>query len=186
MRVECTSIEGIRKITPTRFEDARGFFSETFKDQWFRRHVEDIAFVQENESLSILKGTLRGLHFQRPPLAQGKLIRCVRGSIWDVIVDLRRGRPSYGEWRSFELSEENGVQLWVPPGFAHGFLTMEPQSLISYKVTEIYSKAHDMGITWDDEDIGITWPVPSDGVVMSEKDRLLPRMAELPNYFSEL
>ncbi|TCU17543.1 dTDP-4-dehydrorhamnose 3,5-epimerase [Rhizobium sullae] len=184
MRLETTAIDGIVAITPPRFGDHRGYFSEVFKDAWFRENVADVAFVQDNESMSAQPGTVRGLHFQMPPFSQGKLVRCLAGRIMDVVVDIRTGSPSFGKWLSQELSPENGMQLWVPPGFAHGFATLEPNSVISYKVTAPYSPQHDRGIAWNDPAIGIRWPVEEQAMVLSDKDKALPRLADLPNHFS--
>jgi dTDP-4-dehydrorhamnose 3,5-epimerase len=184
MRLETTAIDGVVAITPPRFGDHRGYFSEVFKDAWFRENVADVTFVQDNESLSAEPGTVRGLHFQIPPFAQGKLVRCLAGRIMDVAVDIRIGSPSFGKWLSWELTPENGTQLWVPPGFAHGFATLEPNSVISYKVTAPYSPEHDRGIAWNDPAIGIRWPVEEQAMVLSDKDKALPRLADLPNQFS--
>ncbi|MBX4956322.1 dTDP-4-dehydrorhamnose 3,5-epimerase [Rhizobium lentis] len=184
MHIETVAIEGIVAITPPRFGDHRGYFSEVFKDAWFRENVANVTFVQDNESLSAQAGTVRGLHFQIPPFAQGKLVRCLAGRIMDVVVDIRVGSPSFGKWLSQELSPETGKQLWIPPGFAHGFATIEPNSVISYKVTAPYSLQHDRGIAWNDPLIGIRWPFDERDIVSSDKDKTLPRLAELPSHFS--
>ncbi|MBX4997773.1 dTDP-4-dehydrorhamnose 3,5-epimerase [Rhizobium lentis] len=184
MHIETVAIEGIVAITPPRFGDHRGYFSEVFKDAWFRENVANVTFVQDNESLSAQAGTVRGLHFQIPPFAQGKLVRCLAGRIMDVVVDIRVGSPSFGKWLSQELSPETGKQLWIPPGFAHGFATIEPNSVISYKVTAPYSPQHDRGIAWNDPLIGIRWPFDERDIVSSDKDKTLPRLAELPSHFS--
>ncbi|MBP2486867.1 dTDP-4-dehydrorhamnose 3,5-epimerase [Rhizobium leguminosarum] len=183
MRIETAAIEGIVAITPPRFGDHRGYFSEVFKEAWFRENVADVTFIQDNESLSTQAGTVRGLHFQIPPFAQGKLVRCLAGRIMDVVVDIREGSPSFGTWLSQELSPENGMQLWVPAGFAHGFATLEPNSVISYKVTAPYSPQHDRGIAWNDPAIGIRWPFYERDMVSSDKDKMLPRLADLPGDF---
>jgi dTDP-4-dehydrorhamnose 3,5-epimerase len=127
---------------------------------------------------------LRGLHFQTPPFAQGKLVRCLHGSILDTVVDIRAGSPTYGKWLQEELSQENGIQLWVPAGFAHGFVTRKPDSVISYKVTAPYSPDHDRGILWSDPAIGIEWPVDDGRALLSDKDKTLPKLADIPAYFS--
>lgn len=184
MRIEATAIEGVLAITPPRFGDHRGYFSEVFKDSWFRENVADVTFIQDNESLSAQPGTVRGLHFQIPPFAQGKLVRCLAGRIMDVVVDIREGSPSFGKWLSQELSPENGMQLWVPAGFAHGFATLEPNSVISYKVTAPYSPQHDRGIVWNDPAIDIRWPFHERDMVLSDKDKMLPRLADLSSHFS--
>lgn len=185
MNVEQLEIGDVKKVTPARFGDARAYFSEVFKDSWFRENVADVAFVQDNESLSAQRGTVRGLHFQLAPFAQGKLVRCLRGALLDVAVDIRHGSPTYGKWVSAELSPENGSQLWVPAGFAHGFVTLQPNTIISYKVTAPYSAEHDHGVRWDDADIGIVWP-QMHGYVLSEKDYKQPLLSELPPYFQYL
>ena len=171
-------------IRPTRHGDARGYFVETFNARLFGREVTEAAFVQDNEALSAQAGTVRGLHFQRPPTAQGKLVRALKGCIFDVAVDIRRGSPTFGRHVSTRLTAETGDQLWVPPGFAHGYCTTEPDSIIAYKVTEFYSAADDGGIAWDDPALGIDWPVAPGAAVLSDKDRKLPRLADLPAVFT--
>jgi dTDP-4-dehydrorhamnose 3,5-epimerase len=183
MKIENTSIHGILKLTPERRVDPRGYFVEIFKESWFRKNVFDISFAQDNESLSILKGTLRGLHFQSPPFEQGKLIRCTQGAILDIAVDIRTGSPTFGKWLSIELTADNGVQLWIPSGFAHGFLTLSPNSIINYKVTSPYSQEHDKGLLWKDASIGINWPLHEEKITLSNKDKSLPTLGELPEYF---
>jgi dTDP-4-dehydrorhamnose 3,5-epimerase len=166
-------------ITPRRIGDSRGYFSEFFKESWFRAEVADVGFVQDNQSLSAAAGTLRGLHFQLPPFAQGKLVSCLAGAIFDVGVDIRQGSPSFGQWAGAELSAENGRQLWIPPGFAHGFVTLTPDTLVHYKVTSPYSAAHDRGILFDDPDIAVDWPLSGLSPVLSDKDRRLPRLRDI-------
>lgn len=183
MIVERLSIPDVMRLRPQRFGDARGYFSEVFSDRLFRREVADVAFVQDNEALSAAIGTLRGLHFQRAPMAQGKLIRVIRGAIFDVAVDIRKGSPSYGAHVSARLDGVDGDQLWVPPGFAHGYCTLEPDTLVAYKVTQFYSPADDGGILWDDPALGIAWPTPPEGPVLSAKDLGLPRLGDLPEQF---
>jgi len=146
--------------------------------------VGPVTFVQENQSLSNAPGTIRGIHFQTPPMAQGKLVRCVAGRLLDVIVDLRQGSSTFGRWVSVVLSPEDLNQLWVPVGFGHGFCTLEPNSIISYRVTEYYSPEHDKGVAWDDPEIGVDWPSVADPETLSGKDREQPRLADLPAYFS--
>jgi len=182
--IEHLAIEGIVLITPKRFGDDRGYFSETYKRSWFTDNVADAVFIQDNQSLSREKGVIRGLHFQRPPAAQGKLVRCLKGSIFDVAVDLRRESPSYGRWVSATLTAERGEQLWVPEGFAHGFCTLEPDTEVFYKVTGAeYSPAHDAGIAFDDPSIGVAWPVDPAKAILSPKDRVLPRFDQLGPVF---
>lgn len=169
MKVETTSLAGLLKITPPRFGDHRGFFSESWnKKKLLDAGVELPEFVQDNHSLSRDVGTVRGLHFQSPPHAQGKLVRCGRGKIFDVAVDARKGSPTYGSWYGEELSFENGAQLWVPAGFLHGFMTLEPDSEIVYKCTDHYAPECDGAVKWDS--CGIEWPIEGLTPVISEKD----------------
>ena len=182
MQSEALTIFEVKRLRPKRFGDERGYFSEVFKADWFRENVADVSFVQDNESLSEQAGTIRGLHFQLEPFAQGKLIRCTRGAFFDVSVDIRTGSPTFGRWVSAELSAENGDQLWVPAGFAHGFMTLVPGTVINYKVTAPYSAEHDRGFKWDDPAIGIAWPLMKSHV-LSDKDGRLPLLSELPSCF---
>lgn len=182
MQFEALEIPDVKLIKPKRFGDSRGYFSEVFKDEWFRSHIENVTFVQDNESLSAAVGTVRGLHFQSKPFAQGKLIRCTRGALFDVAVDIRQGSPHFGRWIGATLSAENGHQLWVPAGFAHGFMTLEPETAISYKVTAAYSPDHDQGVKWDDPVIAVQWPTVAE-TILSDKDARLPPLSELPAYF---
>ncbi len=184
MKARRLAIPGLVEITPLIHADARGYFYESFKDEWFRANVADLGFVQENTSLSRQIGTVRGLHFQAPPVAQGKLIRCIAGAIFDVAVDIRKGSPSYGQWIALELNAENAVQFWIPEGFAHGFLTLRPDTVICYKITAPYAPEVDFGLAWDDPDIGIAWPDIAAEAILSDKDRTQPRLADLPDYFS--
>ncbi|NTC81389.1 dTDP-4-dehydrorhamnose 3,5-epimerase [Agrobacterium tumefaciens] len=183
MNLEHLPLSGLVKITPKRVGDNRGYFSEVFKESWFRQHVADLTFAQENESLSATVGTVRGLHFQLHPFAQGKLVRCIAGKVFDVAVDIRERSPTFGQWYGLELSKENGDQLWIPAGFAHGFATLAPDTVLSYKVTAPYSAEHDRGLLWNDRDIGIDWPIKLDTVVLSDKDRAQPKLFDLPTYF---
>lgn len=183
MRLIGTTLPGVLEIGLDRHEDARGYFSETFRDDWFRAHVTDLDLVQENQSLSCAPGVVRGLHFQTNPHAQGKLVRCLVGAIFDVAVDIRTGSPSFGQWTAVTLSADKGNQLWVPPGFLHGFCTLEPNSLVSYKVTSYYNKDADKGVRWDDQAIGIAWPDVADPAMLSPKDMTQPLLSELPDYF---
>lgn len=182
MRAENADISGITKIVPARFCDKRGYFSEIFKLDWFREHVADVTFVQENESLSSLAGTIRGLHFQTAPFAQGKLIRCCRGSIFDVAVDIRHGSQTFGQFLTVTLTADAGEQLWIPAGFAHGFMTLVPDTVVQYKVTAPYSGNHDRGIRWNDPAIGIEWP-EAESYLLSAKDENQPLLSDLPEYF---
>lgn len=166
-------------LSPTRFEDARGWFTET----WNRSRLGSAGithdFCQDNHSLSRHKGTIRGLHFQAPPFAQTKLVRCVRGKIFDVAVDIRRNSPTFGHWVGVELSAENGKQLLIPAGYAHGFVTLEPDCEIAYKVDAYYSAESDGGVAWDDPVIGIDWQLNGTEPVLSDKDRTLPGLEAL-------
>jgi len=184
IEIRTTELEGILVITPPRFGDHRGFFSET----WSRRAFEEAGlafdFVQDNHSRSADPGTVRGLHFQRPPFAQAKLVRVAAGRILDVAVDIRRGSPTFGRHVAVELSAEDGRQLLVPAGFAHGFATLEPETHVLYKVDAFYSAEHDAGLAWDDPTLGIDWRVDPAAAVLSEKDRTHPRLAELDTPFT--
>lgn len=183
MKILPLSPTGVKLIQPRHLGDARGYFAETFRADIFAEHVGDVKFVQDNESLSAKIGTIRGLHFQADPYAQGKLVRCTAGAIYDVAVDIRHGSATYGEWVGEVLTPENGKQLWVPPGFAHGFCTMEENSVICYKVTAYYNAECDKGLAWDDPDIAIAWPDLADPETLSNKDRAQPSLAALPDYF---
>nr|WP_166461812.1 dTDP-4-dehydrorhamnose 3,5-epimerase [Paracoccus alkanivorans] len=175
MKIDRTALPGVLVITPARHGDDRGFFSES----WNRKSLEDAGvklpdFVQDNHSLSHRPGTLRGLHYQAPPHAQGKLVRCGRGRLFDVTVDARRGSPTYGQWVGEELSFENGRQLWIPAGFLHGFVTRVPDTEIAYKCTAHYDRASDGAVLWDS--LNIDWEVEQP--VLSEKDRTAPAFAD--------
>ncbi|MGY2734355.1 dTDP-4-dehydrorhamnose 3,5-epimerase [Sphingomonas sp. UYP23] len=177
-------IDGVKILIPRHIGDERGYFAETFRADVFARHCGDYAFVQDNESLSARAGTIRGLHFQSDPHAQGKLVRCTAGALFDVAVDIRSGSPTYGQWVGEMLTPENGNQLWVPPGFAHGFCSMLPDTVICYKVTGYYNAECDKGLAWDDPTIRITWPDVANAETLSPKDLKQPRLQDLPPYFS--
>jgi dTDP-4-dehydrorhamnose 3,5-epimerase len=181
--VEETALAGVKIITPRKLGDHRGFFSETYSRQAFAAAGIDLEFVQDNQSLSAQSGTMRGLHFQSPPFAQDKLVRVIRGAIFDVTVDLRASSPTFGQHFTVELSAANWRQLLIPIGFAHGFYTLEPDTEVIYKVTNYYSAAHDRGLAWDDEALGIAWPAPKERVIMSEKDRSHPLLRDLATIF---
>lgn len=173
-------LDGVVLISPTRFEDGRGYFEETFNRRQFADAVGvDVEFVQDNESLSKAVGTVRGLHFQTPPAAQGKLIRVLSGRVLDVVVDIRLSSSTYGEHLAVELCPDRGEQLWIPEGMAHGFCTLEPNTVLSYKVTNFYDPEHDHSLSWDDPALGIEWPVDGDRVVMSDKDAAAPCLMQL-------
>ena len=169
-------------VRPKRFGDHRGFFAETYSRQKYAALGIEAEFVQDNHSLSVDMGTVRGLHFQSPPHAQGKLVRCGRGAIYDVAVDIRAGSVTYGAWVGYTLSAENGHQLYVPPGFAHGFMTLEPDSEIIYKCTDYYAPAAEGSLLWNDPDIGIDWPLEVQAI-LSEKDARAPRLKDFETPF---
>ncbi len=181
--IQPAAIPDVKILTPRRVDDERGFFSEVYNRRMFEEAALDVEFVQDNHSLTIEAGTIRGLHFQGPPFGQSKLVRVARGSILDVAVDLRRSSPTFGRHVAVELSASNWHQLLVPVGFAHGFCSLEPNTEVLYKVTNYYSAAHDHGVAFDDPDLGIEWPIPHSDAILSEKDRKLLRLAELPAYF---
>ena len=183
MQVQTYPIPDVKLLTPKHIGDERGYFAETFRADVFAEHCGDYVFVQDNESLSSKVGTIRGLHFQSEPHAQGKLVRCTAGALLDVAVDIRVGSPTYGEWVAEMLTPGNGKQLWVPPGFAHGFCTLEPETVISYKVTGYYSGECDKGLAFDDRRIAITWPDVANRETLSAKDQRQPTLDELPYYF---
>ena len=183
MQIEETALPGVLILTPRRFGDHRGFFSES----WNRRTLAGAGvtlpeFVQDNHSMSAQTGTVRGLHFQSPPHAQGKLVRCGRGAIFDVAVDARRGSPGYGQWVGLELSYENGRQLWIPAGFLHGFMTLQPDSEIIYKCTDHYAPECDGAVRWDT--CGIDWPVDVAAPVLSDKDARAQSFADFTSPFT--
>ena len=184
MKFRTFEIEGPLEVEPRKIEDDRGYFSETFRLGEFAKRVGSVDFVQDNQSLSVRSGTVRGIHFQTRPAAQGKLVRCLAGSLLDVAVDLRSDSQTYGRWISVILTPERINQLWIPVGFGHAFCTLEPNSVISYRVTDYYSPEHDKGVAWDDPDIAVDWPDFADTSTLSGKDRKQPSLAELPSYFS--
>ncbi|MXQ12906.1 dTDP-4-dehydrorhamnose 3,5-epimerase [Microvirga makkahensis] len=177
--VQPTAIPDVKIVTPKRFVDHRGFFSEVYSRRCFFEAGITEEFVQDNLSLSTAAGTVRGLHFQSHPFAQAKLVRVTRGRIMDVAVDIRRSSPSYGQHVAVELSSENGRQLLIPVGFAHGFCTLEADTEVQYKATAYYSAPHNHGIAFDDPALGIEWPVRSAQAILSDKDRKQPRLEEL-------
>lgn len=183
MQTETFDIAGPVLITPRRFGDARGYFVEAYSERAMRPIV-GTPFVQDNEAYSERAGTVRGLHFQKPPAAQGKLVRAVAGAALDVAVDLRHGSTSFGRHLAVRLDAESGKTFWVPPGFAHGYCTLDPRTLVAYKVTHPYSPTDEMGLLWDDPALGIAWPMLSEGPHLSDRDRSLPLLAELPALFA--
>ncbi len=179
MIFENLAIDGLKLISPLKHGDQRGFFSETYNATCWKNEGLNFSFVQDNHSLSRDIGTVRGLHFQAEPFAQDKLVRVVSGRILDVVVDLRRSSPSYGHHIRVELSKENWRQLFIPKGFAHGFVTIEPNTEVLYKVTNFYSPAHDLGITWNDPDLRIDWGISSAQASLSEKDKKWPLFKDI-------
>ncbi len=183
MKVQALEIADVKLLIPQRFDDARGFFSETWQQGRFADAGIAGPFIQDNHVVSTGVGVLRGLHCQVGPNAQGKLVRCVRGAIYDVAVDAREGSPTFGRYVGAEISAENWMQIWVPAGFLHAYCTLTAETEVIYKVTGAYDKAAERGVIWNDPDIGIRWPVPADSVILSEKDKVLPRLRELPALF---
>jgi dTDP-4-dehydrorhamnose 3,5-epimerase len=173
----------VKFVETKRFSDDRGWFAESYnRDRFFQLGIE-AEFVQDNHSMSRERGVLRGLHFQTPPHAQAKLVRCVRGGIWDVAVDIRIGSPTYAQWVARELTAENGVQTFVPVGFAHGFITLKPDTEVEYKTSDFYAPECEGGVIWNDPDLGLPWPIPGSGPVLSEKDLRLSTLAKLNSPF---
>ena len=170
-------------IKPTRHKDERGFFSEIYSRRRYREFGINMDFLQDNHSFSWEPGTLRGLHFQAPPNAQGKLVRCGKGAIFDVVVDIRKGSPTFGHWDGYELTQENGHQLYVPIGFAHGFLTLKPESEIVYKCSDYYAPQAEGSIRWDDPSIGIEWPL-SENIILNERDAIAPLLKDFETPFN--
>lgn len=185
MQITEAAIAGLKLIQPVRHADARGFFCEVFRKDLLERHGIAADFVQDNHSLSREAGTVRGLHFQIPPCAQAKLVRVVAGAAIDVALDIRRGSPSFGRHLALRLSAEEGNQIFIPEGFAHGFCTLEPDTELVYKVTRYYSAEHDRGLLWNDPALAIDWPVSPGEARLSERDRRHPRLAELPDFFRD-
>jgi len=183
MKILETRLAGLLLIEPKRHGDHRGFFAETYSQRAYAALGVDATFVQDNHSVSAALGTVRGLHFQAPPAAQAKLVRCGRGAIFDVAVDIRRGSPTYGRWAGYTLSAENGVQLYIPVGFAHGFATLELDSEIIYKCSDYYALETEGALRWDDPDIGINWPLTS-APVLSKKDATAPLLAGFNSPFT--
>lgn len=183
MEFRTFEIDGPFEIVPRKIEDERGYFSEIFRLEPFSKRVPGVEFVQDNQSMSVRRGTVRGLHFQSHPAAQGKLVRCLAGMLVDVIVDLRANSTTFGRWISVTLSPEQNNQLWVPVGFGHGFCTLEPNTVISYRVTNYYSPDNDKGVAWNDPEIGVEWPACANPETLSQKDMKQPLLSELPRYF---
>ena len=181
--IQTTDLEGVLLITPKRFADARGFFSETFNAERFRRAGVADKFVQDNQSYSRLAGTVRGLHYQAPPRAQAKLVRVLKGAVYDIAVDVRKGSPTYGRHVRALLSADNGAQLLIPAGFLHGFATIEANTEVAYKVSDFYSAAHDGSVLWNDPALGIDWGIDPAKAVLSDKDAKAVSFAEFSSPF---
>jgi dTDP-4-dehydrorhamnose 3,5-epimerase len=180
VQITATKLSGVMILTPARFGDARGFFSESWNRKTLAAQGITLDFVQDNHSLSAQTGTIRGLHFQSPPHAQAKLVRCGRGCLFDVVVDIRRGSPTYGHWLGEELSDQNGRQMLIPAGFLHGFITRAPDTEIIYKCTDYYAPACDGAVRFDDPDIGIDWGLPAGAApILSDKDATAPFLRDL-------
>ncbi|MDF1726199.1 MAG: dTDP-4-dehydrorhamnose 3,5-epimerase [Sulfitobacter sp.] len=177
-----TKLPGVVLLNPPRFGDARGFFSESWNRRKMAEHGIDLDFVQDNHSVSAAVNTVRGLHYQSPPHAQAKLVRCGRGVLFDVAVDVRRGSPTFGQWVGYELSADNGLQLLIPAGFLHGFATRAPDTEIIYKCSDYYAPECDGAVRFDDPDIGIDWGLDGEAV-LSDKDRAAPLMADFETPF---
>lgn len=183
LKVTKTALAGVLILEPRRHGDARGWFCETWNEARMRSAGLNLTFVQDNQSFSAPRGTLRGLHFQSEPIAQDKLVRVLRGAILDVVVDLRKNSPTFGQHVGIELTAENGRQLLVPKGFAHGFVTLVPDTEVFYKVTAPYSPENDKGLAFNDPALGIDWRVPHGELTLSDKDTRHPKLADLPAYF---
>lgn len=183
LELEALDLPEVAILRMPRHSDDRGFFSETYNKRVFAEGGIDIEFVQDNHAMSVQAGTVRGLHFQTPPFAQDKLVRVVRGAIFDVAVDIRGGSPTFGQHVSAIITAEAWNQILVPVGFAHGLATLEPDTEVIYKVSARYSPEHDRGLFWRDPALGIDWPVSEAEAILSEKDKRLPKLSELPDYF---
>jgi dTDP-4-dehydrorhamnose 3,5-epimerase len=178
-----TTLPEVKILAPARVGDSRGFFSEVWNRRAFAAVGIDVDFVQDNHIANPRRGTLRGLHYQLPPAAQGKLVRVTRGAVVDVAVDIRRGSSTFGQHTAVVLSADNWRQLWVPPGFAHGYCTLADDVEVQYKVTDFYSPQHERGIAWNDPLVAIDWPVPAAELTVSERDRGLPHLTAQPDIF---
>ena len=177
-----TDIEGVIIIKPQIFKDSRGYFFESFSQREFNEKVTPIQFVQDNESCSSY-GVMRGLHFQKPPYSQSKLVRCVKGSVLDVAVDIRKGSPTYGKHVAVELSAENHLQFFIPKGFAHGYAVLSKEAIFQYKCDEFYTPKSEGGIQIMDESLGINWPISADDAILSDKDKKYPKLSEITSDF---
>lgn len=183
VEVRHLGLDGVFEIRPPKFEDDRGFFSETWNAARLAKAGIDVDFVQDNHSFSRAPGVMRGLHFQTPPFAQDKLVRVLRGSVFDVAVDIRKGSPSFGKWVGVTLSGTEWNQILVPKGFAHGFVTLEPDTEVVYKVSAPYSQPHDRSIRFDDPELAVGWPVPAGEMTLSPKDAAAPFLSDVDTGF---
>jgi dTDP-4-dehydrorhamnose 3,5-epimerase len=181
--ITALDLPDVKLVKPRRFADSRGYFMETYGSAQFAANGIGAAFVQDNQAQSVERGTIRGLHFQAPPKAQAKLVRVVKGAIFDVAVDIRRRSPSYGRWCAATLTAAGAEQLFVPHGFAHAYCTLEPDTEVLYKVDDYYTPASEGGIRWDDPTIGIAWPVENGKAILSDKDKALPFLAGFESPF---
>ncbi|MDM8209140.1 dTDP-4-dehydrorhamnose 3,5-epimerase [Bacteroides gallinaceum] len=177
MNIIKTEIDGVVIIEPRLFKDDRGYFFESYSEKDFNAQVREIKFVQDNESKSSY-GVLRGLHFQKPPYAQSKLVRVIKGAVLDVAVDIRKGSPTFGKHVAVELTEDNHRQFFIPRGFAHGFSVLTPEVIFQYKCDNFYAPQSEGALAWDDPDLGIDWRIPSDKIILSEKDKHHPRLKD--------
>ncbi len=182
MNISNTKIEGLKIIEPRIFPDDRGYFYESYSEKKYREAGIDASFVQDNQSFS-QKGALRGLHGQADPFAQGKLVRVLQGRVLDVAVDIRKSSPTFGQYVTIELTGENHKQFWVPPGFLHGFVTLEDDTIFTYKVTSYYDKASEIGVLWNDPTLNIDWQTDLSNVLLSPKDEILPTFAHFKSPF---
>jgi len=182
VEVVATKIPDVKVIKPVKYFDPRGFFSETYNKRAFAEAGIELEFVQDNHSFSAQKNVVRGLHYQTKPFAQDKLLRVVRGAVFDVAVDLRRGSPTFGRHIGLVLSGDDWNQVLIPQGFAHGFCTLQPNTEVIYKVSNYYSRENDWGLFWADPDLAIPWPISQDAAIVSDKDKQLPRFSELREF----
>jgi dTDP-4-dehydrorhamnose 3,5-epimerase len=182
MKLTPTHIEGLCIFEPQVFGDSRGYFMESYKEEWFKQHFPDVNLIQDNESMST-KGVLRGLHFQKPPFAQAKLVRAIQGEILDITVDLRKTSPTYGEVYSIVLNATNKKQLFIPRGFAHGFVVLSEEAIFSYKVDNVYSTKHEDGIIWNDSTLNIDWQINKSQIILSDKDSTLSTFKDFQTPF---
>ena len=184
MDIKALDLPGVLVLCPRRFADKRGYFFESYSEKVFHTAGITAKFVQDNQSYSAERGTIRGLHFQKPPHAQAKLVRVLQGSVFDVAVDVRAGSPHYGRWAGATLTAEGREQIFVPRGFAHAFCTLEPDTVVAYKVDDVYAPETEGGLIWNDPDLAIDWPVAAKDVVLSDKDLKLGSLAEFVSPFA--